>query len=177
MEQKLKDSNKKVLCDADKTAMTEYLAMVKSEYENERNKKQSFENRVGIILTLLGAICVFIFQQVRLRDIIMMMVAPITFILIVKILAGLAAYICFTYTMIKLIRTITVKDYDNFEVKDINESLLSEQRTIGLCRIIFTYRDIVMQHRNLNTRKARTFNQSLYGICFTILALIIYVSV
>ena len=52
------------------TAIVEYLEIVKSEYETERNKKQSFENRAGLIMALLGAICIFLFEKVNLRDVI-----------------------------------------------------------------------------------------------------------
>ncbi|MHC1695427.1 MAG: hypothetical protein AB9835_09195 [Eubacteriales bacterium] len=42
------------------TAAIEYLDILKNECENERNKKTSFENRSGLIMALLGAICIFL---------------------------------------------------------------------------------------------------------------------
>ena len=39
------------------TAILESLEVVMSEYKIERDKKQSFETRAGIIMALLGATC------------------------------------------------------------------------------------------------------------------------
>lgn len=41
------------LIDVNDTAILEYIDIVKREYENERNKKQSFENRACLIMALL----------------------------------------------------------------------------------------------------------------------------
>ncbi len=51
------------------TAINEYLDIVKTEYEIERGKKESFENRVGIILALVGAMCIFLLEIVNLKDV------------------------------------------------------------------------------------------------------------
>lgn len=109
---------------------------------NERNKKQSFENRAGFIMTLLGAICIFLFETVKLQDIISFMSMPLTFMELIKIISGLAVYVCFVFTMIMTILTIIVKQHNNFEVKNIDEALLAEQRLYALCRLILTYKSI-----------------------------------
>ena len=57
-------NTKNILPKIEETAILEYLDIVKSEYETERNKKQSFENRAGLIMALLGAICIFLFEKV-----------------------------------------------------------------------------------------------------------------
>ena len=158
------------------TAIAEYLEIVRSEYEIERNKKQSFENRAGLIMALLGAICIFLFEKIKLQDIISIMAAPLTFIELVKIVSGLAVYICFAYTMAMIVLTIIVKKQENFEVKSIDEDLLVEERLTALCKIIFTYRDIIVQHREQNEKRAKAFRKSLYGICGTLIAVIVYIS-
>lgn len=158
------------------TAIAEYLDIVKSEYENERNKKQSFENRAGLIMALLGAICIFLFEKVQLKEIFSLMVVPLTFLDIIKIISGLAVYISFLFTMIMIMKTIIVKQHNNFEVKSINETLLGERRIIALCKIIFTYRDIIVQHRELNEKRAQAFRKSLYGISFTLVSVIVYIT-
>lgn len=159
------------------TAMVEYLEVVKSEYENERNKKQSFENRAGLIMALLGAICIFLFEQVKLSGIFQLMVAPINFLVLLKITSGLLVYISFGFTMVMIIKTIIVQKHDNFEVKGINEALLVEHRIGALCRIIFTYRDIISQHRERNELRAKAFRDSLYGVSVTLISIIVYVSI
>lgn len=159
------------------TAIEEYLDIVKSEYETERNKKQSFENRAGLIMALLGAVCIFLFEKVQLKDIFVLMTIPLTFLNLSKIIIGLVVYGCFLFTLIMIIRTITVKSHDNFEIKSIDEALLREQRLIALCKIIFTYRDIIIQHRTLNEKRAKSFRKSLYGISATLIAIIVYITI
>lgn len=160
----------------DNTAIAEYLEIVRSEYETERNKKQSFENRAGLIMALLGAICIFLFEKVKLQDIISLMNTPLTFLELAKIISGLAVYVCFTFTMIMIVLTIIVKQHENFEVRNIDEALLGEQRIYALCRIILTYKSIIIQHRELNEKRAAAFRKSLYGICSTLVSIIVYIS-
>lgn len=164
------------LIDVNNTAILEYLDIVKSEYENERNKKQSFENRAGLIMALLGAICIFLFEKVQLKEVFSLMVVPLTFLDFIKIISGSAVYIGFLFTMIMIIKTIIVKQHNNFEVKNINETMLGEQRILALCKIIFTYRDIILQHRDLNEKRAKDFRKSLYGISITLVSVIIYIT-
>jgi len=162
--------------DIKNTAIIEYLDIVRSEYETERNKKQSFENRAGLIMALLGAICIFLFEKVHMRDIFALMTVPLTFLDLLKIISGLSVYGFFIITIIMIIQTIIVKQHDNFEVRSINEILLGEQRVMALCKIIFTYRDIIIQHRDLNEKRAKAFRISLYGISATLVSVIIYIT-
>lgn len=164
------------LVEVNNTAIVEYLDIVKSEYETERNKKQSFENRAGLIMALLGAICIFLFEKVQLRAVFALMTIPLTFVDFLKIISGLGVYIGFLFTMIMIIQTITVKQHNNFEVKSIDEILLAEQRLPALCKIIFTYRDIIVQHRTLNETRATAFRKSLYGISATLISIIVYIT-
>lgn len=163
-----------VMVDVNDTAIVEYLEIVRSEYEIERNKKQSFENRSGLIMAFLGAICIFLFEKVRLQDIFSLMTATLTFMEFIKIVSGLAVYLSFIFTIIMIVYTIIVKRHDNFEVARIDEELLVEQRLESLCKIIFTYRDIIIQHRGLNEKRAKAFNMSICGICATFVSIIIY---
>lgn len=165
------------LIEVSETAMLEYLEIIKSEYENERNKKQSFENRAGLIMALLGAICIFLFEKVQLKDVFALMTIPVTFIDLLEIFSGFAVYVGFIFTMTTIIETIVVKQHNNFEVKNITESLLIEQRIGALCRLIFTYRDIILQHRALNEKRAVAFKKSIIGISVTLVSVIIYITI
>ena len=49
------------------TAILECLEVVMSEYKIERDKKQSFETRAGIIMALLGATCGIFFKTIKLN--------------------------------------------------------------------------------------------------------------
>lgn len=164
------------LIDINETAIIEYLNIVKNEYDIERSKKQSFENRAGLILALLSAICVFLFEHIRLSDIILLMNMQLSFAEFFKIISGILVYISFVFTIIMIIKIISVKQYDNFEVKDIDEELISEQRISALCRIVFTYKSIILQHREMNEIRAKNFKNSLYGIFTILITIIIYIT-
>ena len=79
--------------------------------------------------------------------------------------------------MFMIIKTIMVNQLHNFEVKNIDEALLSENRMTALCKIIFTYRDIIVQHRTLNEKRANAYKWSLYGISTTLICTFLYITV
>ena len=62
-------------------------------------------------------------------------------------------------------------------MKSIDESLLKEVRMTALARLIFVYRDIIIEHRKLNENRAKSFKKSLLGCIISIVALIIYSSI
>ena len=158
------------------TAIPEYLEVVKKEYEIERGKKQSFESRAGLIITVIAAISVFLFERVKFSELTDLMSSPLTFYILVKIVAGIAVYLGFILTVIMIFRTVSVKEHDNFEVKSIDEELLRENRIEAICRLIFTYRNIIVQHRTVNGKRATSYKNALYGIVSTIFCVIIYIS-
>ena len=160
----------------DNMALSEYFEVVKNEYEIERNKKVSFENRAGIFLALIGTIGVFLFDKVQIKEIIPLFSVPLTFGVLMKIISCFLVYLSLAFTMLYLIKTITVKQHNNFEVRSIDEVLLAEKRINALARIIFTYRDIIGQHRQVNEDRAKTFRLSLYGLVVMLIATVIYIS-
>ena len=162
--------------DVDQTAMPEYLEVIKNEYEIERAKKNSFENRSGIILAFLGVLSVFIFEKIPINTIISMMNSNLTFLLLVRIIAGILSYLGFFFALGAIIRTIAVQKQSNFEVKNIDEDLLTEVKIVSLCKLIFTYRDIIVQHRSLNEKRASAFRLCLYSVVGTIVFTIVFIS-
>lgn len=172
-------SNKKMAfpkIDIKNTAIPEYLEVVKSEYEIERNKKQSFETRSGLLLTLLGTIMIFYFQSIKLIDIFILFSKPLTFTLLVKIISGCSIYGTFVFTLIAIINTISAKKHDNFETNGINEQLLMEDRTNAMTRLILTYRKIINQHRISNEKRAKWYIASLRSMLLLLLSTILYIS-
>ena len=159
------------------TAMVEYYDIVKSEYETERNKKQSFENRAGLIMTFLGAILVFMFDKVSLREVYPLLTeTPLSFLTLLKILSNLGIYSSFIFTITMLVRTLSTNLHENFAVEEIDEELLGQPRYYSLCQIIFTYRDIITQHRNLNETRAKYYKKALYGIVVILISIIIFIN-
>jgi len=158
------------------TAINEYFNVVTTEYQIERSKKLSFETRSGLLLTLLSAICIFYFQSFKFTDIIALCSKPLTFLLFIKIISGILIYLSFIFTFISIIKTLAAKKHDNFEVKGINERLLIEDRKNAMARLIFTYRDIIIQHRLSNEKRAIWYKSSLYSTFILLISTIIYLS-
>ncbi len=169
-------SNAPKALDIDNMALTEYFEVVRNEYEMERNKKLSFESRAGIFFALIGTVSVFLFDKVQIKEIVTLFSVPLTFSIWLKITTGFLVYLSLAFTMLFLIKTITVKQHNNFEVKNIDEVLLAEKRIDALARIIFTYRDIICQHRQINEDRAKTFKLSLYGVIIMLVSAIMYIS-
>lgn len=162
--------------EVDNTAIKEYFEIVNTEYQNERNKKQSFESRAGLLLTLLSAICIFYFQSIKIKDIVLLFDQTLTFALLLKILSGIMIYLLFVLTFIAIINTITTKRHSNFDVKNINEGLLVEKRIDALARLILTYRDIIQQHREINESRAKWYKMALCCTFGLLISTIIYIS-
>lgn len=156
------------------TAITEYLEVVKSEYDIERAKKESFENRAGIVLALIGTLAIFVLEVVKLNEILSLFSTTLTFWIFLKIVSGLSVYGGFVFTVVNVFHTISTKQHPNFEVKSIDESLLQENRMNALARLILTYKNIIIEHRELNENRAKTFKKSLLGCIISIIALVIY---
>ena len=127
-------------------------------------------------MTLAGSLMLVFLGQIQLKDVFPLMTDILTFINLIKIIAGWLVYLGFGYTMWMLVKTINVKPHDNFAVHLINESLLKEQRTLVLKRIIFTYRDLILQHRTINEKRAESFKRSLYSILVTFISGIVYIT-
>ncbi len=106
-----------------------------------------------------------------------MFTKPITFLILIGIFAGLLVYLGLGYTLFHSFRVISVKKQKNFEVKNVNEQLLAENRMNALAKLIFTYRDIIAQHRELNEKRAHAFKCALIGCVVTIISAVVYYTI
>ena len=77
---------------------------------------------------------------------------------------------------IAIIKTIATKRHNNFDVSNINEKLLAENRIDAMARLIFTYRSIIEQHRKINELRAKWYKIALYSTFGLLLSTIIYTS-
>ena len=91
--EKQQDVDGLLIPEVDETAILEYLDILKTEYSFERDKKQSFESRAGGLLALLGAICIFYFQNIDVKDLVDMFFEPLTLVALIRIIAGVAMII------------------------------------------------------------------------------------
>lgn len=169
--------NNKKLIDDSHTAIAEYLSTTQNEYQIELNRTDSIESKSGLIMTLLGGICIFLFDKIELKDIFSLMTNAVTFLDFFRIVDGLLVYTSFFFTLIMIIKTINIRLDFNLIIESIDEELVSEERIVALCRIIFTYRDIILRRQEINEKKANSFKKALSGIIVTFITIIIYITI
>lgn len=162
--------------EVNETVMYEYYEIVTREYQNEITKKQSFDTRAGYLITILSALFVFFFQTISIRDIIVLFEQALTFIVFLKIICGIGFYFLFVITFTSIVNILTAKRQDVFNVEEINYSYLVENRNNGLEKIIKTYREIIIQQRQLNRDRAKWLKKALYCTFGLVLTIIMYIS-
>lgn len=86
-------------------------------------------------------------------------------------------YISFVIIFLTIYKLISVKDMKNFEVKKIGEKLLNEKEQDGKKRIISAYRDIIIWHRDINNKKAKSLKASLLFMIIFISPMLIFINI
>jgi len=115
-----------------------------------------------------------VLKTIKLNNIIHLFFIPLSFIDLIKILSVLFVYGGLIFTIIMVMKTIITKQHNNFNVICIKDELINQQRFESLRNITFAYREIILQHRDLNEKRASAFKNSLYGISTTLIAFIIF---
>lgn len=160
------------------TCIKEYLEIMKEEYQIERSKRQSFESRAGIIITILTALCVFVFNKIRIKDIIMLMGKnQCSFLELIQIVTGITSYAGFIIALFYVLKTINVRNYKNFNVVAVNEGLMGKPVIEGCIKLVKTYKEIIIDHREENEKKAQYLKRAYTSIFVTIVSIIVYVNI
>ena len=152
----------------------EYLEIFKKEYEFERIKKQSFENRAGLILPILGTLFTFLFEKLGVASDFISIIKEdnLTITLLIKFLNIVLIIIFFSFIVNYLIKIINVQPHNNY---DINcEIDYTEDYTLILKDLLYNHKLIINSFRNNNEEKAKYFKGSLKYLIYTFILLIIY---
>lgn len=152
----------------------EYLELFKKEYEFERLKKQSFENRAGIILTIISGIFTILIKDLEItKDFIEIFKENnLTIFLFIKFSNIISIHIFFGLTIYYLIKIINVQSHNNYGVN--YEIDYTEPYTIILNDLLYNHKLIINSFRDNNEKKAKYFKQSLKYLIFTFIFLIFY---
>ena len=160
------------------TCIKEYLEIVKEEYQIERAKRQSFESRVGIIITILTALCVFVFDKIQIKDIVKLMIQDqCSFFNLIQIITGGVAYGGFIIALLCALKIINVRKYSNFNVAAIKEGKMGKPVIEGCIELVNSYKKIILDHREENENKAKYMKRAYISIFVAIIAIIIYVNI
>lgn len=160
------------------TCIREYLEIVKEEYQIERGKRQSFESRAGIIITILTALCIFMFDKIQMSNIIGLMAQEqCSFFDFLQIITGVVAYGGFMVALLYALKTITIRKYSNFNVAAIREERMAKPVIEGCIELVNSYKSIIINHRDENEKSAKYLKKSYISIFVSIIAIIIYVNI
>ena len=152
----------------------EYLEVFKKEYEFEKIKKQSFENRAGILLTLITGLFTFLIKDLEISNnfINLFKTKNLTLFSFLKFLDTIAIYISFGFTGYYLLRIISIKQHD---IYDVNSQInYQEPYATILNDLLFNFKEIINSHRNNNEKRAKDFKQSLISLVLAIIFLFFY---
>lgn len=152
----------------------EYLEVFKKEYEFERVKKQSFENRAGIILTLITGIFTFLIKDLEVSSnfIKIFKAENLTIISFLEFFDIIAMYTFFAFTSFYLIKIISIRSHDVYDVNcEIN---YKENYNIILNDLLFNFKEIVNSHRKNNEKRANYFKKSLIFLSITFICIFLY---
>ena len=152
----------------------EYLEVFKKEYEFERVKKQSFENRAGIILTLITGIFTFLIKDLEVSSnfIKIFKAENLTIISFLEFFDIIAMYNFFDFTSFYLIKIISIRSHDVYDVNcEIN---YKENYNITLNDLLFNFKEIVNSHRKNNEKRANYFKKSLIFLSITFICIFLY---
>lgn len=119
--------------------VSDYLDVLKTEYERDLTKWQSWQSRAGMIITVLSAICVFVLEKVKIADIRECIGQPFTSSLLLKFISGILVYIGFGVSFFYCIKTIAVKNHGVYNTDLIDESKLGKPRIQACIEIINDY--------------------------------------
>ncbi len=156
--------------------INEYYQLVQTEYNCERDRKQSIETRSGIILTVSMAFFAFVIDKVDLKLIFEKFNEPLTFFLFVKILSGLLTYISYFLSVLFSMWSLKSKIYAFYNVGNITTATLLSSRIPTFGQIILDYVDIIKTNRDVNNKKLQHFNWSILCLVVCIICLCIYMN-
>lgn len=161
----------------DKSPAPEVLDIITSEYNIERQKKASLETRAGISIAFIGTICVFLFDKINISNILALVSTTMSFLSFITIVSGLAVFVSLFSSLFYLMKTITISAYFNFETNGITKNLFKKSKIDVVVAMIFAYKDMISQHREVNRKKAENYKTSLYWLAVLFISTVIYLNI
>ena len=161
----------KTLCEL--TSVEECLTVAMHEYNIERNKKQSFDDRAGITITVLVAIIIAIYDKIPLKEIYYISNEPLTFVLLKQIITTIMIYLLLLVTFYYSIKILKVKTIENFDIFIINNDFISAAKIDSVAKLLEAYLNLTEIHRNKNNYLAKQLEKSQVTMIVVIILIFI----
>lgn len=155
----------------EKNSIQEYYDLIMEEYSVERDKKNSFDSRAGIILGFLGIIVIYIFDGIKINELFNNLGDPIQLQPTLKILVVLVTIISFFVSLYYSIRVLNVEAYTGYKVSNITKDKLKNNSGIYTKALfVMEYKEVVMSYRANNLIKAKYLYKSIFSIAILIIS-------
>lgn len=158
-----------------------YLELVVREYEIERDKKTSYENRTGFILALLGVLILFMLEKMEFKNQVQVVLNygfkynDICFYKeVVKIFFGIGCFIFLILAFFASIEIIGIKLHFNIDTKIINQKNLEVDDFKTKSFLISRYRKIINDHRTLNEKRSKLMVKVFNYIKYILICIVFY---
>ena len=158
-------------------SIIEYLDVLKIEYERDLSKRQSWQSRAGIILTVLSAICVFVLDKVNFSEVIKLFSAQLTFLVLIKILSGICVYIFFILSLIFSIKTIGVTPLAVFDTETITDFDLGKVNIEGAINIVHGYKKIMKTNRVISQKTVKHLKKAYIFMMIAVVSISVYINI
>lgn len=155
------------------TSIDECLTVSIHEYNIERNKKDSFDNRAGLIITVLLAIILAIYNKIPFKIMIANLSSPITFIVLMQTMTTILIYFFLMLALYYSVKIISVKITENFDITIINTEFVRNAKIYSVSKLLEIYLTLTMIHRNKNKTFARQLARSQMFMIISIVLIII----
>jgi hypothetical protein len=161
----------------DLTSISECLTVAMHEYDIERNKKQSFDNRAGIIITVFAAISISIYDKIPIAKIIEKMSEPLTFTIFLQISIGFLIYVSLVTSLFYAVKIIAVKSSENFYITVIDQKFIPSAKIQSVGKLLEIYLNLVHIHRGRNEETAKKLAYSQWSMIISIVLIMIYLTI
>lgn len=156
------------------TAIVEIFESLRTEYQNERTKKNSFETRSGFIIAFLGVVLVFLLEKVSLGIIKDVFNNTILRSILIKLVLVISIYGSLFLTFYMTFKTIDSKQYGSIDVSKFDEKFYKKAH-YDACKILAeSYKNCIMQYRTVNEENSQYLRRSIKCLGLTITLCLIY---
>ncbi|MGV8148962.1 MAG: hypothetical protein ACLKAK_10020 [Alkaliphilus sp.] len=156
------------------TSISECLMVAMHEYDIERNKKQSFDNRAGIIITVFAAIGIAIYNKIPVAEIIEKMLQPLTFLMLLQIFLGCIVYLSLITSLFFAVQIIAVRSSENFDIMVINDEFISSAKINSVTKLLEIYLNLVRIRRSKNEMIVNKLIYSQWAMIISIVSIMVY---
>lgn len=154
-----------------------YFDIVIYTLNEEKDKKISLEERANFILALMGAILAYIFDKIKLKEVITNFNLLLTPFKLIKSILGVGVYVGFLMVGYYIYKIVNVRVHCHYRTSDITKEELFKNEYDVISTNIRTYVKIIENHRENNIDRVKYFKKLLNAVIVTFIMIIGYIGI